>query len=185
MRRAIMAAVPLALVGLLVWLLPRERNILEDAIGDFSAWRPRVEEIDQDLRARPGQSERQRMDRFAELFTLRFREKHLAVKVEVARPDRLNVLCAASIPWWDTARIAAAATSEAERLFGRPFGADIFESYISRPRVKVAELTPGRPRAHVVFDPSFDAPRARRRPRSRSTGTFTPSMLRSIGGSML
>ncbi|HSV72848.1 MAG TPA: hypothetical protein VLH79_03720 [Chthonomonadales bacterium] len=180
MRVAVVIGASLAAVaGLAALLVPRAPDVHDYTVGDFSRWRPRAEDIAADLRGQPGLSEAQRMERFAVLFTRRFRDKHLAVKVEVTRPDRLNVLCAASIPRWDSARIAGAATAEAGRLFGRQFGADIFESYVTQPRVKVAELTPGTPRARIEFSPAFETLRARERRDRRPASTVSPSPTRS------
>jgi hypothetical protein len=148
-----------AVAPIVYLLLPRvvERP---DGIGEFSDWRPTQQEIAKSVGAGPaGTYTDARHVQFARMFQKRFRGHEIAVAIRFSGDDRLRVSCAAVIPRWDMAAVAAAAHQESKELFGRGITVDVYETYISlRPR-KLGELSedPQTGRLLMHFDPKYAA----------------------------
>ncbi len=138
------------------FLFPRE--LKGDGIGDFHDWAPRPSEISREV----GVGDRGRFDdarhnRFARMFQDRFRKHDHAVGLKFLDDNTLKAMFAPAIPRWDMARVSVQAESEARAVFGRRFNVDIYETYITAPMRKLAELRHKRPNGPVEirFDPKF------------------------------
>jgi len=138
------------------FLFPRE--LKGDGIGDFHDWAPSPSEISKEV----GAGDRGRFDdarhvRFTRMFQERFRTHDHAVGLKFLDDKTLKAMFAPVIPRWDMARVSVQAESEARAIFGRSFNVDIYETYITAPMRKMAELRRKKSDgpAEVRFDPKF------------------------------
>ena len=144
------------IVPVAYFLFPRETK--GDGIGDFAGWTPSVQEIKKEI----GVGDRGRFDdarhlRFTRMFQDRFRGHDHAVGLKFLDDNTLKAMFAPVIPRWDMARVAVQAEAEARAVFGRSFNVDIYETYITAPMRKMAELRRKKPEGpvDVRFDPKF------------------------------
>jgi hypothetical protein len=155
-RQALPVIVIIGLAAGLYFLFPR--RTAGESIGDFRYWSPAVNEIG----ARTGYGDRGRFDderhrAFARLFQDRFRNRGHAVGLKFLDERSIKAMFAPVIPKWDMARVAVQAEADARAIFHKDFQVDIYETYITAPMRKIAELrrkSPGGP-VEVVFDPRF------------------------------
>ena len=127
-------------------------------VGDFGAWEPTPKEVA--VRVGPamgGRFDDERHSRFTQMFQDRFRTHELAIGLKFLDNNTLKAMFAPIIPRWDMARVAVQAESEAFALFGRSIRVDIYETYITAPMRKLAEVKRTSPTGpvHVRFDPRF------------------------------
>lgn len=148
-----------------------------DDLGPSVNWHPTATEIGAVLGGGPGTWKDGRHERFGELFTQRFRDHDLAIRGRYVGEHFLSLQCAANIPRWQMTQIAIQLHDEARQTFGEECKVDIYETYITIRRRKVAELR-AQPngRSTVLFNPVFiDVPqsgRVTRRP--QFSGPPTP-----------
>jgi len=163
-----------------------------DPIGPFDGFRPTADEIAAELgEGRPAAFDDDRQRRFADLFRRRFRDRQHAVGVRFLPDGRIKAMFAPSIPRWDMARVAISLHEEARRVFGRTHDVDIYETYITMPMKKLAEVRadPGTGRLKVWFDPRFAEEEMRKRRRlaprrslpSAAYVPFPPHMRQGFG----
>lgn len=161
-RHLAVLGVLLAAAGLFIFAYPRFRpRAAADSIASSSAWPPSYGEI----RARVGDSGRGEFDDsrhnlFAAMFQDRYRQhRHQAYGVKFDGPREIRLMGDAQIPRWEMARVALELHREATEVFHSPFDVDVYETYISVPARKLAELRGDHRRACDVvrFDTAFSA----------------------------
>ncbi len=144
------------ILPLLYYLIPRSSEA--ESIGEDATWQPTLTEIATAIGNGPDAGFKDtRHKQFARLFQQRFRNQQHAVGVKFVSDDKMKAMFAPIIPRWDMARVAVNAESEAHRLFGHHFDVDIFETYITSPMKKLAELRvdPRSGNRTVRFDSKF------------------------------
>jgi hypothetical protein len=137
-------------------MFPKEPD--SEGVGDFRTWEPSVQEVVVRVgRALGGRFDDERHTRFTQMFQDRFRAHDLAVGLKFIDNNTLKAMFAPTIPRWDMARVAVQAESEAFALFGRSIRVDIYETYITAPMPKLAEVRRTSPTGpvQVRFDPRF------------------------------
>src|SRR5687768_7073612 len=155
-RRALPVVGLFAIAPVAYFLFPRP--VEGDGIGDFEKWTPGLHEISGQV----GVGDRGRFDdarhlKFTRMFQERFRNHDHAVGLKFLDDNTLKAMFAPVIPRWDMARVSVQAESEARAVFGRSFNVDIYETYITAPMRKMAELRRNKPDGpvEVRFDPKF------------------------------
>jgi hypothetical protein len=132
-----------------------------DSIPDFGQWNPTAQEIHAKLdKATFKGTPEERSGEFLKQFKSRFRQRQIAVNVKFPPEGGIKVYCAANIPHQDMARIGIAALKEAEALFGPKMPAEIYETYISLPSRKIAniERAASGDRLQIEFREDFPSP---------------------------
>lgn len=129
----------------------------DDGLGKFDGWRPAPKEIAAAVGVGSGTYKDSRHQKFADLFKKRFRDNGVAIGARFDSDSKLRVMCAATIPRWDMARVALRAREEATNIFARPVDVDIYETFISIRQRKIGEVRPepSSNRMRVVFDNRF------------------------------
>ena len=112
-----------------------------EMLSDLSAWPPSAQKIQQQLHDTT-LSDDTRHQRFAELFTSRFREHtpQMAVRVKFESGNRIKLMCPARMEPWYKDRVALDVWRESQSVFGHASDVDIFETFIGAKQVKVGEL---------------------------------------------
>lgn len=180
---ALCVAVPIVCLGIPHLFHPL---VIKDSIGEFGDWKPTRQEIAQQV----GLSESGTRDNFqdarhksfAHLFKERFRSQNSAVGVEFVSEKRIQLMFAPVIPRWDMARVGIALYEEARDVFGTQYEIDMYETYISMPRKKMAELrsvpggtdAPNAPGVAINFDSRFALETPRRRTFLTDIGLLHP-----------
>ena len=163
-RQALPMVGILCVVPSMYFLFPRKPDT--DSIGDFESWAPSPTEIANAVGpGRGGRFDDARHVEFAQLFQQRFRGHSLAVGLKFMDSHTLKAMFAPTIPRWDMARVAVQAEGEARKVFGENLNVDIYETYITAPMRKLAEVrraTPDGP-VQVRFDPRFAIEQFRQR----------------------
>ena len=144
------------LLGLGWYFYPRG-HVLDEHVGSDSLWHPNAEEIS--AQVGPGQAgtfDDVRHIKFSNLFKQRYRDNSQAIGVKFIADDRIKAMFAPIIPRWDMAKVAVKLQKEARGIFGRDYQVDIYETYITAPMRKLAEVKmDSGPLAKVTFDPRF------------------------------
>jgi hypothetical protein len=168
MRGRFVGIIVVLLFFTLGWWQHRSARSSDDIDG-METWRPRTTEIAEVVGIGPGKWNDERHSKFAELFTRRYRARGNAIRVRFVGANLANLQCAATIPRWHMTRFAIQFRNEAKSVFEEECAVDVFETYITIQRRKVAELRvqPGG-RLRVHFEPRFiDVPRPDRLIRQR------------------
>jgi len=145
---------------IVVFVLPRlfMPHIPHDTIGDDTGWSPTPSEIAAAVsKSGPGDFRDSRHAKFAELFKSRYRRQQKAVGIRFDAPGHLKIMFAALTPRWDMAHVSVEAAREATSCFGVPFQLDVYETFISSPELKLAEVRQdaGNSPISVWFDQRF------------------------------
>lgn len=160
--------VPFGMLGIgvpaILFLVPRAfyAHTSPDYIGSFDTWSPTPAQIAREVGPiKIGVSEAAQRERFRSLFQERYRSHEQAVGVHFTGPHSMKLMFAALIPRWDMAHVAIAAYREARQDLHQSLDIDIYETYISIPQRKVAELRAnhsagsGQGELNINFDPRF------------------------------
>jgi hypothetical protein len=145
-----------AIVPALYYFIPRSKDA--ESIEEDARWKPTLADITATIGNAPGSGFKDtRHGQFAKLFQQRFRDQQHAVGLRFISETKMKAMFAPIIPRWDMARVSVIAESEAYSLFGRHFDVDIFETYITSPMKKLAELRidPRSGKRTVRFDSKF------------------------------
>ena len=129
----------------------------DHGLQGYERWEPTSRRVTQSVSGLgPTATAEERCALFESMFTKRFRDQGMAVKVRQRAPDELNLLCAASIPRTDVAHMAQMVYTDALAALGRPHRIHVYETFIFAPRRRVAIVEPVPPgrKAAVVFDPN-------------------------------
>ena len=182
-RQALPMVGVLCVVPGLYFLFPKKPQT--DSIGDFADWSPTAGEITQALGSRTGgRFDDARHLRFSQMFQKRFRTHELAVGLKFLDDQTLKAMFAPTIPIWDMARVAVQAEAEARSVFGRNINVDIYETYITAPMRKLAEVrrtSPDGP-VQVRFDPRFAVEQLRERRKKEAARRVVPTVFAPVPG---
>jgi hypothetical protein len=119
----------------------------------MASWEPTLQSISGSLGEAGGVWNDARHREFGDRFTERFRTHRIPVRARYIARNLIQLQCGATIPRWEMSRIAVQLHDEAKALFGENSDVDIYETYISIRRCKVAELrTQPNGRLLVRFD---------------------------------
>jgi hypothetical protein len=120
-----------------------DRSLADGELGpDFMHWSPTPADIYQAMDSMP--NEKQRQEKFAELFAKRFRrhEPPIAIGMRFLEGNRIKLMCPARMEPWNMDRLALATWKETREDFGHPFDIDIYITFIGSAPVRVGELRP-------------------------------------------
>jgi len=154
--RVLLPCIGLAGVIPLVYIyLPRP--ISSEEISATESWHPTHMEIVTALgRSQGSPAQDQRHTQFAHMFQQRYRSHDHAIGIKFLPNGRIKAMFAPLISRWDMATVSVDVFNEARDLFGQEYDVDIYETYITAPMKKLAEVRPGRDgRLTVQFDPKF------------------------------
>ncbi len=181
--RVIVPSVALAGAVPLVYLFMPHSNASEE-ISATESWHPTHVEIVAAIGKGHGGTYNDRKHlQFARMFQQRYRDRDHAVGVKFLPNGKIKAMFAPLIARWDMAKVAVDARIEAGDVFGEEYPVDIYETYITAPMKKLAEVRPGKNgKLNVQFDPqfAFEPPPVRQEGQralkpSQSAGTrFTP-----------
>ncbi len=141
----------------LVWVMMPRADI-NPVMGSDTGWRPTPAEVAAAVGpGGAGSYQDARHNQFGDLFKKRYRERGFAVGIRFESDNRIKAMFAPMIPRWDMSRVAVEARTEAQGIFKHPFDVDIYETYITSPMKKLAEVraVPGSDQPQVKFDPRF------------------------------